>query len=154
MRAYVRRRLGNERRAGPLLREMFVRAFTAPTLADFWRYWNPVYGYFLSKFIYRPLHRILPASLSAVLTFAFCGFFLHDLVGQWPVTVIHEGRLKPPLAMTWFVLMGLAMVLGNVLDIRLDRVPRLGRVIFHVVVIGACFGVAYLIVSQLALKLT
>lgn len=142
MRTYVVRRLGNHTHVGALLREMVVRAFTAPTLAGFWRYWNPVYGYFLGRYIYRPLCRAMPKPLAAVLTFAFCGFFLHDLLGPWLGAAL-SGKPKLPFALMWFTLMGLAMVLGTACRLRLDRVPAWGRVAFHSAIIAGCFSLAF-----------
>lgn len=74
----VRRGYALDRGALPLLKRMFLECWAEPGFHRFWRVWNPVYGYVLFG-LYRALggnkHRV-PATL---LTFACCGFFLHDL---------------------------------------------------------------------------
>ena len=67
-----------------MLRNWLVRSFGAGTFGSFWEYWNPVYGYFLAYYVYRPLRTIMPRWVAVWLTFAACGFFLHDLLG-WVV---------------------------------------------------------------------
>jgi hypothetical protein len=49
--AYVRRRTGLPLGEAGSLRAMLRGAFGAPTLAGFWRHWNPIFGYGLG--IYR-----------------------------------------------------------------------------------------------------
>ena len=79
---YIERRLG--RGATTQLRNLLVRPLGAASFSQFWRYWNPVYGYFLSYYAYRPLRRVFPRPVAVLLTFVGCGFVLHDLVG-WAV---------------------------------------------------------------------
>jgi len=76
---------------------MLHRSFGAHSFRAFWRYWHPVYGYFLRYYCYLPLRRFLPDSLSLVLTFALSGFLLHDLVAWlavghrlFPVVTCHS----------------------------------------------------------------
>lgn len=89
---YLRFRLG--RRGG---REawfnFFVKPFGARSFAAFWRQWNPVYGYYLYYFCYRPLARRLPRPAAMLITFVACGFVLHDLPA-WLFTrrVYHRAR--------------------------------------------------------------
>ena len=154
MRGYVRLRLGNAVGAGALLGEMFVRSFTAQTLQDFWRYWNPVYGYFLLKYIYGPMRRILPSSLSAILTFAFSGLFLHDIVGGWFVTSLAQGILRPPMVTMWFVLLAITMLLGESMGLRFSRISFVGRVGIHSGVLAATFAISYIIASTFVFEFT
>ena len=93
---FVARRL---RSASPAmsLPTMLHRSFGAHSFRAFWRYWHPVYGYFLRYYCYLPLRRFLPDSLSLVLTFALSGFLLHDLVAWlavghrlFPVVTCHS----------------------------------------------------------------
>src|SRR5437763_2985091 len=83
LRKYVERRLG--RGSWTQTRNVFAKPFGARSFAEFWRYWNPVYGYFLYYYSYRPLRRVLPRPAAAWTTFLLCGFLLHDLVG-WLAT--------------------------------------------------------------------
>lgn len=115
--AYVRHRLGDEQRMMPLLRENFVRSFTAETFAGFWRAWNPVYGYVLRRWVYRPLARLFPRGVSVVLTFAFSGFAFHDVLA-WPVAVLRSGRVRLPMTATWFVLVALVVLVSESSPLR------------------------------------
>jgi len=58
---------------------MIHRSLGAGTLALFWRYWNPVWGYYLSRYIYSPALKWLPSALALIVTFAVSGA-LHDFV--------------------------------------------------------------------------
>lgn len=51
----------------------FVKSFGARSFSEFWRLWNPVYGYILYYFSYRPLARVLPRPLAVLITFAASG---------------------------------------------------------------------------------
>ena len=132
--AYVRHRLGDEQRMLPLLRENFVRAFTAETFAGFWRAWNPVYGYVLRRWVYRPLARLFPKGASVVLTFAFSGFAFHDVLA-WPAAVLRSGRVRLPATTTWFVLVALVVLLSESSALRrrlhLGALPPSARVVAH-----------------------
>src|SRR5260370_9279205 len=57
----------------------FIRPFGAASFAEFWRLWNPAYGYFLSYYCYRPLATILPRQAAILITFASCRLWFHDL---------------------------------------------------------------------------
>ena len=142
--SYIVRRLGirsddlrsldKRQRARYFLSRVFFRPFTAPSLTLFWRYWNPVYGYYLSKYIYRPCRMILPHSICVLVTFAFSGFFLHDIFG-W----LANGQLTPPYITTWFALIALGIVLSEKLDLRFDGLAPGFRVALHVSYLAATF---------------
>ena len=55
---FIERSLGRGGRAQS--RSWFMGTFGARFFAEFWRCWNPVYGYALYYWSYRPLRRILP----------------------------------------------------------------------------------------------
>ena len=50
-------------------------SFGAESNAKFWKYWNPIWGFYLSKFIYLPLKKYLPQSVAALVAFGVSGFF-------------------------------------------------------------------------------
>ncbi len=102
--AYVRRRNGVALGTLGSLRNMFKRSLGASSFAGFWRYWNPIWGYGLARFVYGPmLKRGLPSALAVVLTFVVCGA-VHDLV-----ILLAGGKVKL-IFTSWFLLMGLAVV--------------------------------------------
>jgi hypothetical protein len=118
--AYIAHRLG---RGGAVqLRNFLVRPFGAPTFAGFWRFWNPVYGYVLLFFVYRPLRRWLPHPIASWLTFLVCGFCLHDLVG-W----LLAGRVRAPEMTLMFGAFGLQAVVGERLGLSTAGWPFVAR---------------------------
>jgi hypothetical protein len=75
---YLRFRLGS-RGGKTAWFNFFIKPFGATSFAQFWRLWNPVYGYFLYYYSYRPLSRVMPRAGAMLATFVACGFFVHDL---------------------------------------------------------------------------
>jgi hypothetical protein len=105
---YIRRRNGVPLGADRSLRNMLHRSIGAKNFATFWMYWNPIFGYYLGKYIFKPLRQHLPTYLALLSTFIFCGL-IHDLV-----TTILRGEIS--LFFTqWFLLMGLWVILSNTL---------------------------------------
>lgn len=103
---YIRRRNGLPAGSAGSLRNMLSRSLGAGNFAGFWRHWNPVFGYYLGRYIDSPLRRVLPRAAALVLTFIFCGA-LHDLV-----TTAIRGSVS--LFFTpWFLFFGLGVVLGR-----------------------------------------
>ena len=125
---FVEQRLGRDSDVGVLLWTMLVRSFGAGTFRDFWRYWNPVYGYWLHRFCYTPLRRTLPRPLCVIVTFACSGFFLHDLPFGWWVRALKSHSLPVPFVATWFVVMAVVMILADLFRVSLVRLPFAVRV--------------------------
>lgn len=102
--AYIRQRNGVALGTTGSLINTFRSSLGAGTFARFWRYWHPIWGYGLARFVYAPLlKRGLPNALATVLTFVVCGA-LHDLA-------ILRVRAKVTLLLTcWFFLLGLVVV--------------------------------------------
>jgi len=76
---YIKRRLANSSSYIRILIYMFIKSFKSTSFSQFWRVWNPFFGYYLIIFIYRPLKRFFSRKISLVLTFLFSGLFIHDL---------------------------------------------------------------------------
>ncbi|MEJ8801366.1 MBOAT family O-acyltransferase [Pontibacter sp. H249] len=85
---YVKKRNGVAIGGPKSLRNNLYRSLGAKNFSTFWNYWNPIFGYYLGKFIFKPLKRILPVSISLIFTFIFCGL-IHDAV-----TIIVRGRIS------------------------------------------------------------
>ena len=101
----------------------FIRPFGASSFVEFWRLWNPVYGYVLySSSSYRPLLRLMPRPAAMLVTFVTCGFLLHD-VPAWMVT----RRVLPPGATLAFIFFGLGAVLSDAFRMDLSQWPVGGR---------------------------
>ena len=135
------RRMGNPTGPWDGLRSMFALSFGANSFADFWRYWNPVYHYFLGYWIYRPLSAVVPRPIAILISFAFCGFFLHDL----PLLAFTH----MPLITVWFLFLGAGVIVGQALHMDLSAQPRSLRVVVNLVYIAGLFELA----RQTSLKL-
>ena len=132
---YVLARNGVPPGARGSLPNMLERSLGASSFAGFWRFWNPIWGYYLGRFVFRPARRVLPPALALILTFAVSGA-LHDLA----VTLVRGTQtfvLTP-----WFVLMSLGLLLGEALHMDLSARPRLVRASVHIAYIGACLWLA------------
>jgi D-alanyl-lipoteichoic acid acyltransferase DltB (MBOAT superfamily) len=78
-RDYAARRTGLPVGSRGELRQNLYRAFTASSFGRFWQIWNPLFGFYLQLWLYRPLQRRLPQSLALWFTFVGNGL-LHDAV--------------------------------------------------------------------------
>jgi D-alanyl-lipoteichoic acid acyltransferase DltB (MBOAT superfamily) len=137
---YLRFRLGSKGGRTAWF-NFFIRPFGAASFAQFWRLWNPVYGYFLYYYSYRPLSRILPRAAAVLATVVVCGFLLHDLPA-WAFA----RKVLPPGATIAFVLFGIGAVVGEWFHMDLSRWPVLARAAVNVGYISGCIGAMLLIV--------
>lgn len=133
---YVKKRNGVALGASNSLRKMMIRSLGAGKFSIFWQYWNPIWSYYLGKYIFKPLKIIFPPSLSLILTFAFCGF-LHDLaimLLRWNLELL----LTP-----WFLIMGFCVVLGDYAKIDYSKFTWLIRACINILIISSCLLIAY-----------
>ncbi|MBL4659579.1 MAG: hypothetical protein JKY19_04425 [Alcanivoracaceae bacterium] len=138
---YVHRRNGVALGAPGSLRNMLYRSLGAATFAEFWRYWNPVWGYGLGKYIFTPLKRIFPTIIALIMTFVFSGL-LHDLA-----IIIVKGSVVIIFA-PWFLLLGIGVVLGQELGINFSSKSWLFRASINLIYLIACY-----ILSRLAMSI-
>lgn len=104
--AYAKRRTGVAVGGKGALAANLQRAFQASSLQRFWQIWNPLFGFYLQRFIYRPLRRWLARPLALWGTFVGNGM-LHDAVsiglsGQWRCFFV-----------PWFAVIGALVVLES-----------------------------------------
>ncbi len=145
---HIRRRLGQADDT-TLLKTMFVRSFGAGSFREFWRYWNPVYGYYLYYYCYRPLRKILPRSLSVIVTFACSGFFLHDLLFLgWGIRALAKGRVTIPFVTLWFSTMAILMLLAEAVKMDLSNKSLGVRIAVNCLYIALTFVFALFVVSR------
>lgn len=119
------------------------RAFTAPTLGAFWLYWNPIYGFLLARFCYRPIRRRLPHGIAVVSTFAVSGFFLHDLL-LWPARLAVGQRPFFPVVTLAFVIVALLVTATEALEIDLRAMRPAMRAGVHLLCLGLAFAASIL----------
>lgn len=122
----------------------FVRPFGAASFAEFWRLWNPVYGYFLGYYVYRPLSRVAPRRLAMLTTFLFCGFALHD-IPAWIAT----RRVLPPGATIAFAMFAVVALVGDEMHMDLSHWPFAGRAAINLAYLAGCVILMLLVVLRL-----
>ncbi|MCQ0111700.1 hypothetical protein [Zhouia amylolytica] len=135
LREYVKKRNGVPMGHPKSLRNMLYRSFGAKNFGVFWHYWNPIFGYYLGKLVFKPLRRYMPARLSLVFTFVFCGF-IHDLV-----VLSIRGRMSY-FFMIWFLFMAVGVLISRWLKHDLSRLPWLFRATYNLSYIGLTFYTA------------
>jgi hypothetical protein len=133
---YIKRRNGVPMGANNSLRNMLARSFGAGKFSIFWRYWNPIWSYYLAKYIFKPMKTIFPPAFALVLTFAFCGF-LHDLV------IMILRRDFALLFTPWFLIMALWLIISDILKIDYSKYAWISRAFINTAIIGTCFMLAY-----------
>ena len=140
-RDFTFRRMGNP--TGPLdgLSKMISLSFGAKSFADFWRYWNPVYHYFLFYWVYLPLRKLLPRPFAVLISFIFCGLFFHDI---FLLPFMHM-----PLITAWFLILGVGVIVGELLHMDLSSKPRSLRIIVNILYIVGLFELSRRIMLKL-----
>jgi MBOAT, membrane-bound O-acyltransferase family len=140
---YIEQRLGRTPREQAI--NFLGRPFSADSFAGFWRYWNPVWSYYLTYFCYRHLRRGMPRPLAAWLTFLVCGV-VHDLpfvAGAY----LMGGRGVSFTLTVFFALTGGLVWLTEHWRIRLDGAPMVGRWVAHSVALATCYKAALFLTS-------
>ena len=132
---YIERRNGVPLGASGALRNMLHRSFGAGSLATFWQYWNPIFGYYLAKYVDSPLRRIVPRSVALVLTFVICGT-LHDLAA-----LAVRGSMGF-FCTTMFFFFAIGVLFGRWVGLDFSGLPWAARATINVSYLVACYGVA------------
>lgn len=114
---FVMRRTGTGGQSKQLW-NLLVRPFAAKSFSDFWRLWNPFYGYYLFYYCYKPLRRVVARPLAELATFAVSGFFLHDLA-----LMAARRTVAVPYLTIWFVLAGAIAIVAERLHMDTSKLP-------------------------------
>lgn len=120
---------------------MVRRSFTAPSLREFWRYWNPVCGYVLAYFVFRPARKVISAKAALIFTFAFSGFVLHD-APIWVATFALHVPLTFPVVTVAFIACALLILLSERLSVGLEDFKPWQRCVMHVAALAFSFTVS------------
>ncbi|WP_346840051.1 hypothetical protein [Microbulbifer sp. SAOS-129_SWC] len=113
---YVKKRNGVALGATGSMRNMLSRSLGAGEFAAFWHYWNPIWGFYLSRNVMRPLNAFLPNWLAVLLTFMVSGA-IHD-------AAVSLAKWKAIFFFTpWFLLMGLVVIISKYLSLSYHTYP-------------------------------
>lgn len=133
---YVKRRTGVPLGASHSMRNMLSRSFGAKSFPDFWRYWNPIWSYYLSRYVMRPLANFLPIPAATLITFIVSGA-LHDVavsIIKWKAIVF----ITP-----WFGIMGLMVIASKSAGITYGHFTWPVRALINASFIFVSLGVTY-----------
>lgn len=128
---YVRKRNGVPLGAAHSMRNMLWRSLGADSFHRFWRYWNPIWGYYLARNVMKPLASVTPLWLAVIVTFAVSGA-LHDLavtLVKWKFTFFFT---------PWFVCMSLFVLVSKHFDIAFRGYPWLVRACINIAIVIGC----------------
>jgi hypothetical protein len=118
------------------LGNVLSRSLGAGKFSIFWQYWNPIWGFYLGKYMFKPLKLILPRALSPIITFVVCAF-VHELA-------IMSLNWKFILLLTpWFFFLGLVVILSDYAKIDYSKFPWMVRARVNIAIILACLFLAY-----------
>ena len=138
--SYVKKRNGVPLGAKGSMRNMLSRSLGAKSFRIFWQYWNPIWGYYLSRNVMKPLNRFLPAWMAIFLTFLVSGA-LHDLAVSFV-------KFQPIFFFTpWFGMMGLIVIASYKYNISYGSSAWSVRALINVLTIGVTLGLMYFIES-------
>ncbi|CCQ09822.1 acyltransferase domain protein [Pseudoalteromonas luteoviolacea B = ATCC 29581] len=133
---YVKKRNGVHLGHPDSLKNMLARSFGANSFDVFWHYWNPIWGFYLSKWVMKPLTKSCPPWLSVVATFAVSGA-LHDLA----ITIV---KFKLSLLFTtWFVLLGIIVVVFKHFSLHYGQVAWWRRASMNLLILTITFFIAH-----------
>lgn len=135
---YVKRRNGVPLGASHSMRNMLIRALGAKSFPVFWHYWNPIWGYYLSRNVMRPLSALLPAPLAVLATFLVSGA-LHDLA----VSLVKWNGVM--FFTPWFGLMGVVVIISDKLQLTYGQFAWYQRAAINAMIICSSLGVMLLL---------
>jgi D-alanyl-lipoteichoic acid acyltransferase DltB (MBOAT superfamily) len=116
---------------------MLHRSFGARSFAGFWQFWNPIFGYYLGKYVFVPLKQVSPPYVALVLTFVVTGI-VHDLV---TMAVRQDVAF---LFTPWFLFLGIGVVLSKVTKMDIGASSWWWRAAINSTYLGVCLALAFL----------
>ena len=132
---YVKKRNGVALGASGSKSNMLKRSLGASSFYLFWHYWNPIWGYYLSRKVMKPLSHLFPIWVAVMMTFAVSGA-LHDLaitLVKWKLTFLFT---------PWFSLMSLIVLATKHFGISYSDYHWLVRAFINLSLIAICFVLA------------
>ncbi len=132
---YVKKRNGVALGAPESMSNMLKRSLGAGSFHGFWRNWNPIWGYYLSRNVMKPLCQFTPLWLATILTFAVSGA-LHDVA----VSLL-KGQVF--LFFTpWFVCMSSVVLLSHKWPLNYAHYSLNTRALINGSIIAVCYVIS------------
>lgn len=142
--AYVRHRNATPLGGRGSLGNMLSRSLGAGSFAVFWQHWNPIWGYYLGRFVHVPVRRLAPHAVAVMATFAVSGV-LHDVA----VTIVR--RSFTFVVTPWFLLLGIGVLVARAVRMDLSRQPWWWRAAVNLSYLVACLVVALQVTALLGI---
>jgi hypothetical protein len=146
--AYIVRTVGDPRHPLQFGWNWFARPLAEPTFAGFWRRWNPVYGYILLFWVYRPLRRTMPRPLAVFLTFVVSGFALHDVPFGNGIGFLRGQTVLPEVTILMAIFGGMTLV-AELAGLECSACRLQARVLANLVLLAAGFALRRIVVHAL-----
>lgn len=124
---------------------MNAHALGAKSFPIFWHYWNPIWGYYLSRNVMRPISQFLPMWLAVLVTFLVSGA-LHDLaiaLVKWQAMFFFT---------PWFGIMGVIVIASNKYGLSYGALPWIMRAMINLLFILSSFSLTELTQGLLRLS--
>ena len=137
---YVKYRTGVALGASGSLVSMLKLSFGAGSMRGFWKYWNPIWSYYLGKYIYYPLNKVIPSSLALLITFILSGA-LHDLA-----VMLIKGHVSIKITVC-FLFFALLVIIGDVLKVNYKIFSWSIRMLINSCYLVTCMLMTYFIFS-------
>ncbi|MEA2096204.1 MAG: hypothetical protein U9P73_05890 [Candidatus Cloacimonadota bacterium] len=147
---YIHLRLGSGN-IPDILKSMFVKAFRAKSAKEFWNYWNPVFGYYMLFYFYKPLTNKVPRAIRVIATFTVSGFFLHDLLLWWPFCWVIAYKTHFPLGTIWFIFLAIIMLILEKIGFSTEKYSPEIRVLANFTYLGFTLGLTLLVAGGIKL---
>ena len=128
---YIKKRNGVAIGNSKSLRNNLYRSLGSKNFSTFWNYWNPLFGFYLGKYIFKPLKTFFPVTVAFLLTFIFCGL-VHDIV-----TTLFRGKTSFFFTI-WFLFMGTAVLITKWFNHNFSRHKWIVRTVINLTIIGLC----------------
>lgn len=133
---YVRRRNGVPLGGAGALTEMLRRSLGAKSITVFWQFWNPIFGYYLGRYVYRPARSVgLPNSIATIVTFCVSGG-IHDLAAT---------AVKQQLTFVctpWFFFMAIGLLFSRLIGMDISETRWGFRAVTYLFYVGTCLILA------------
>ena len=131
LKKYVNKKFNYRKSLSGCLNYMIQASFFSKTFREFWTHWNPLWGYYLTFYVYRPFRKIIPKSFALICTFVISGF-LHDV---FVMVLLQKTYFLFSLIFLFF---GVTILIERILNINLEKVNKNIRPFYHLGIIALC----------------